>query len=94
MARQLGIIVFGLVALTAANSAQAGLKDNIIFSSCAAAMRKEYQQADKQLLLSQLNDTCNCVVKQINERKNIEKAKTTCIKTGQPISSNRDRHNL
>ena len=94
MTRQLGLIVFGLAALTADNFAHAGLKDNIIFSSCAAAMRKEYQRADKQLLLSQLNDTCNCVVKQINERKNIEQAKTTCIKTGQPISSNRDRHNL
>ncbi|QNI54014.1 putative conserved secreted protein [Synechococcus sp. BIOS-E4-1] len=94
MARVLGTITVALVAFSATEPAQADFKDNIIFSSCAAAMRKEYQQAEKQLLLSQLNETCSCVVKQINNRKNIEQAKASCINTDQPISSNRNRQAL
>ncbi|KZR85242.1 hypothetical protein MITS9509_02328 [Synechococcus sp. MIT S9509] len=91
MARVLSTITVALVAFSATEPAQADFKDNIIFSSCAAAMRKEYQQAEKQLLLSQLNETCSCVVKQINNRKNIEQAKASCINADQPISSNRNQ---
>ncbi|NOL46687.1 MAG: hypothetical protein HF560_03790 [Synechococcus sp. MIT S9220] len=70
-----GVIVFAVIALTAPRPAQANFKNNIIFSGCAAAMRKEYQQANKQLLLSQLNKTCDYVVKQINNRKILNKPK-------------------
>ncbi len=94
MARVLGVITVALVAAAASEPVQANFKDNIIFSSCAAAMRKEYQQADKQLLLSQLNKTCNCVVEQIKNRKNIEQAKASCINADQPISRNRKRQTL
>ncbi|QNJ23149.1 putative conserved secreted protein [Synechococcus sp. MIT S9220] len=69
------MIVFAVIALTAPRPAQANFKNNIIFSGCAAAMRKEYQQANKQLLLSQLNKTCDYVVKQINNRKILNKPK-------------------
>ena len=89
-----GVIVFAVIALTAPRPAQANLKNNIIFSGCAAAMRKEYQQANKQLLLSQLNKTCDCVVEQINNRKNIEQAKASCINLEQPISSSKNRQSL
>ena len=88
------VITVAVITLAAPSSVQANFKNNIIFSSCAAAMRKEYQQADKQLLLSQLNKTCDCVVEQINNRKNIEQAKASCINTDQPISSNRNRQTL
>lgn len=88
------VITVGVITLAAPGPVQANLKNNIIFSSCAAAMRKEYQQADKQLLLSQLNKTCDCVVEQINNRKNIEQAKASCINTDQPISSNRNRQSI
>lgn len=94
MARLLGVIAVAVASLTASNPAQANIKDNIIFSSCAAAMRKEYQKADKQLLLSQLKETCNCVVDQMNNRRNVEQAKASCINTNQPISSNRNRQTL
>ena len=94
MARVLSVISVAWFTVAASVPAQADFKDNIIFSSCAAAMRKEYQQADKQLLLSQLNETCNCVVEQINNRKNIEQAKASCINADQPISSNRNRQTL
>ena len=94
MARVLSVISVAWFAVAATAPAQADFKDNIIFSSCAAAMRKEYQQADKQLLLSQLNETCNCVVEQINNRKNIEQAKASCINADQPISSTRNRQTL
>ena len=86
--------MFAAASVAVPNAAQADLKDNIIFSSCAAAMRKEYKQADKQLLLSQLNQTCNCVVEQINNQKNIEQAKNSCIDSNIPISSNQDRRTL
>ena len=89
-----GVIMAAVVALAAPGPAQANFKNNIIFSSCAAAMRKEYQQANKQLLLSQLNKTCDCVVQQINNRKNIEQAKVSCINLKQPISSNKNRQSL
>ena len=94
MLRFLGVTMFAAALVAAPYAAQANLKDNIIFSSCAAAMRKEYKQADKQLLLSQLNQTCNCVVEQINNQKNIEQAKNSCIDTNIPISSNQDRRTL
>ena len=89
-----GMIVFAVIALTAPRPAQANFKNNIIFSGCAAAMRKEYQQANKQLLLSQLNKTCDCVVEQINNRKNIEQAKASCINLEQLISSNKNRQSI
>ena len=94
MAQMLRAIAVSSLALATTNPAVAGLKNDIIFSSCAAAMRMEYQKADKQLLLSQLNTTCNCVVKKINERKNIEEAKSACINTDQPISKNRSRQTI
>jgi len=43
-------------------------------------MRKEYEKADKQLLLSHLNATCNCVVKEMKHNKGVEQAKTFCTK--------------
>tara|TARA_B100000073_G_scaffold314010_1_gene288852 strand:+ start:225 stop:509 length:285 start_codon:yes stop_codon:yes gene_type:complete len=88
------VITIAVITLAAHGPVQANFKNNIIFSSCAAAMRKEYQQADKQLLLSQLNKTCDCVVEQINKLKNIEQAKASCINVDQPISSNRNRQSL
>ena len=94
MARLLVMITVAFTALAASNPAEANIKDNIIFSSCAAAMRKEYRKADKQLLLSQLKETCNCVVDQMNNRRNVEQAKASCINTNQPISSNRNRQTL
>ena len=79
MKPQWGMIVFAVIALTAPRPAQANFKNNIIFSGCAAAMRKEYQQANKQLPLSQLNKTCDCVAEQINNRKILNKPKLLAL---------------
>ena len=54
--------------------------DNIIFGKCAVAMNKEYTKAGKQLLLSKKNETCNCVVKEMDNHKSIDEAKNFCIK--------------
>ncbi|EHA62979.1 hypothetical protein [Synechococcus sp. WH 8016] len=54
--------------------------DEIIFGKCAEAMNKEYMKAGKQLLLSKKNETCNCVVKEMDNHKSIEEAKNFCIK--------------
>tara|TARA_B100000073_G_scaffold330454_1_gene318952 strand:+ start:212 stop:496 length:285 start_codon:yes stop_codon:yes gene_type:complete len=87
-------LMAAVIALSASSHANANFKNNIIFSSCAAAMRKEYQQANKQLLLSELNKTCNCIVEQINNQNSIERAKSSCINLRRPISSNKSRQSL
>ena len=88
MVQLLGVVMLTITTVAFPYATQANIKDNIIFSSCTAAMRKEYEQADKQLNLSQLNQTCDCVVEQINNRKNIKQAKNSCIDSNIPISSN------
>ena len=54
--------------------------DNIIFGKCSEAMNKEYTKAGKQLLLSKKNETCNCVVKEMDNHKSIDEAKNFCVK--------------
>ncbi|MDG1059555.1 MAG: hypothetical protein P8O84_02490 [Synechococcus sp. cluster3_bin.96] len=74
------MIAFAAIASITVFPARAGMVDNIIFSKCSSAMRKEYEKADKQLLLSHLNATCNCVVKEMKNNKGVEQAKTFCTK--------------
>lgn len=54
--------------------------DKIIFNKCSEAMNKEYMKAGKQLLLSKKNETCNCVVEEMDNHRSIEEAKSFCIK--------------
>ena len=79
MLRLHGVIRLANVAAITGIPANAGIVDNIIFSKCSSAMRKEYEKAGKQLLLSHLNTTCNCVVKEMKTNKNIDQAKKACI---------------
>ena len=72
------VIAFASIAAIAVVPANAGVVDNIIFGKCSSAMRKEYEKAGKQLLLSHLNATCNCVVKEMKNKKSVEQAKTFC----------------
>jgi len=74
------VIAFAAIAAITVVPARAGMVDKIIFSKCSSAMRKEYEKADKQLLLSHLNATCNCVVKEMKNNKGVEQAKTFCTK--------------
>ena len=78
MPRLPGVIAFAAIAAITVVPAHAGMVDNIIFGKCSSAMRKEYEKAGKQLLLSHLNATCNCVVKEMKNKKSVEQAKTFC----------------
>ena len=78
MLRLSGLIAFAAIAAITVVPAHAFV-DNIIFGKCSSAMRKEYEKAGKQLLLSHLNATCNCVVKEMKNKKSVEQAKTLCI---------------
>ena len=80
MSRLPGVIAFAAIAAITVVPARAGMVDKIIFSKCSSAMRKEYEKADKQLLLSHLNATCNCVVKEMKNNKGVEQAKIFCTK--------------
>ena len=75
--------VFAFAAVASISIAPANASkwvDNIIFGKCAEAMNKEYTKAGKQLLLSKKNETCNCVVKEMDNHKSIEEAKNFCVK--------------
>ena len=78
MPRLPGVIAFAALAVISVAPIHAGVVDNIIFSKCSSAMRKEYEKAGEQLLLSHLNATCNCVVKEIKNNKSIDQAKILC----------------
>ncbi|MAI25951.1 MAG: hypothetical protein CMN75_07945 [Spirochaeta sp.] len=81
MPRLTFVVAFAAVASISAVPAHASKwVDNIIFGKCAEAMNKEYMKAGKQLLLSKKNETCNCVVKEMDNHKSIEEAKNFCIK--------------
>ncbi len=73
-----GLIALAAITAITAVPAHAGVVDNIIFTKCSSAMRKEYKKAGKQLLLSHLNTTCNCVVKEMKNKKSVEQVKTFC----------------
>ena len=72
------VIAFAAMAAITVEPAHAGMVDKIIFGKCSSAMRKEYEKAGKQLLLSHLNATCNCVVKEMKNKQSVDQAKTIC----------------
>lgn len=78
MTRLTGVIAFAAIAAITVVPAHAGMVDKINFGKCSSAMRKEYEKAGKQLLLSHLNATCNCVVKEMKNKQSVEQAKTFC----------------
>ena len=80
MSRLPGVIAFAAMVAITVVPAHAGMVDKIIFGKCSSAMRKEYEKAGQQLLLSHLNATCNCVVKEMKNNKGVEQAKTFCTK--------------
>ena len=52
--------------------------DQIVFSSCAKAMKADFQKANKTPPEGMVQDTCGCVVDRINLRHSIEQAKQFC----------------
>ena len=78
MPRLPGMIAFAAMTAITVVPAHAGMVDKIIFGKCSSAMRKEYEKAGQQLLLSHLNVTCNCVVKEMKNKQSVEQAKIFC----------------
>ena len=56
------------------------LMDQAIYSRCSAAMASDFQKAGKTPAPGLIDNTCNCVVQQINTTHNIDLAKTICSK--------------
>lgn len=52
--------------------------DQIVFGSCAKAMKADFQKANKTPPEGMVQDTCSCVVDRINLRYSIEQAKQFC----------------
>jgi len=77
----------GLVALTCClpllgASAQpqvgANMKDQLIFGYCSRAMAADLDKAGKTPPAGMVDNTCGCVVQQINARASIDQAKAIC----------------
>ncbi len=54
--------------------------DQAVYSHCSAAMASDFQKAGKTPAPGLIDNTCNCVVQQINTTHNIDLAKTICSK--------------
>ena len=54
------------------------MMDQMIFSKCSAAMNADFQKAGKTPPDGMVQNTCNCVVKKIDETHNIDLAKQIC----------------
>ena len=78
MSRLPGVIAFAAIAAITVVPAHAGMVDKIIFGKCSSAMRKEYEKAGKQLLLSHMKAICNGGRKEMKNKQRVEQAKTFC----------------
>ena len=56
----------------------ANMKDQMIFGFCTRAVVAELDKAGKAAPAGLVDQTCGCVVQQINARASIEQAKTIC----------------
>jgi hypothetical protein len=83
MARRLSlgclVAASAFCALMPAARAQSML-DQAVYSRCSAAMASDFQKAGKTPAPGLIENTCNCVVQQINTTHNIDLAKTICSK--------------
>lgn len=56
----------------------ANMKDQMIFGYCSRAMTADLGKAGKTAPAGMVDQTCGCVVQQINARASIDQAKTIC----------------
>ena len=54
------------------------MKDRLIFHYCSKAMKGDFSKAGKTPPQGMVQDTCDCVVRQINSRATIDQAKAIC----------------
>lgn len=76
----MGLIPAALLSVVMPAAMAQSLMDQAIYSRCSAAMAADFQQAGKTPAPGLVEQTCNCVVKQINTTHNIDLAKTICSK--------------
>lgn len=62
------------------------MMDQMIFSKCSSAMTADFQKAGKTPAEGLVQKTCSCVVKTVDQTRNIELAKQTC--TQQAMQAN------
>lgn len=74
------LAALGLALLPRSGDAQVGsnMKDQMIFHFCSKAMTAELEQAGKTPPRGMVEQTCACVVQQINGRASIDQAKAIC----------------
>jgi hypothetical protein len=81
---RLGLLALSMTAPAALLSAlqrpllAQNMVDQIVFSSCAKAMKADFQKANKTPPEGMVQDTCTCVVDRIHRRHSIEQAKQFC----------------
>ncbi len=56
----------------------ANMKDQMIFGFCSRAVVAELDKAGRTAPAGMVDQTCGCVVQQINARASIDQAKTIC----------------
>ena len=54
------------------------MKDQIIMSACSQAMASELSLAGKTAPAGMVNETCGCVVTQLNRKSSLDQAKVIC----------------
>lgn len=56
----------------------ANMKDQIILGACSQAMASELSLAGKTAPAGMVNETCGCVVSQLNKKSSLDQAKVIC----------------
>lgn len=74
------LIPAALLSLGIPSARAQSLMDQAIYSRCSAAMAADFQKAGQTPAPGLIQQTCNCVVNQINTTHNIDLAKTICSK--------------
>ncbi len=74
----LGLSTPCLIGLQSRAEAAANMKDQLIFHYCSKAMNADFSKAGKTPPQGMVQDTCDCVVQQINSRATIDQAKVIC----------------
>jgi len=68
-----------LIALAVSPEVQAqSMFDQVVAEKCAAAMQADFASAGKVPPAGLIDNTCSCVVQQLNTTHNLEMAKTFC----------------
>ena len=74
----LGLGAAGVIGLQSRAQAGDNMRDQLIVYFCSRAIRADFRKAGKTAPEQLVQDSCNCVVQQINRRATIDQAKAIC----------------